>query len=353
MGILVHQYSNSASGNTSAITDIKGQTTDPQIGNFTTEDSVNAATQYYNSVINNKNLTQEQKDDQVMTLAQNTPQGQGINVLLNNKINQATNEISSAGLTGSLDFTKTPQVNAFISMYKSDPSALAQALGSSTQGQQLYSSIATISGMNDSGVDPSTFVIAQNKINSMDQAQKNDIQTQVSKWQTSNRSNSTGIGTVSGLGWTTASNIFKTTYTSTGDESFAETQAGNWLKNNITQFDGSNGYTGGLMNSTLKLTTDPSSEKIGQQILDDKINNLVTQYPVLKGRLFVTNDASGNIQIGDTSGALKATTGQTNIIITRGQLQNEYSNMLKSQHDSTEQATDNLITNYQLKQNPK
>ncbi|MBS0878864.1 MULTISPECIES: hypothetical protein [unclassified Tatumella] len=350
VGILVHQYSNSASGNTTAITDIKGQTTNPQIGNFTTEDSVNAATQYYNSVVNNQNLTQEQKDDQIMTLAQNTPNGQGINVLISNKMSQASNEISSAGLTGSLDFTKTPQLNSFISMYKSDPSALAHAMGTTQQGQQLYSQIVTISGMTDSGIDPSQYIQGQQKINNMDQAQKQDLQTQVSSWQKNTRSNTT-MPTISGLGWNTASSIFKNSYAATGNVDFATQQAGQWLNNNIKTFSNDN-YTGGVINSSLKLTTDSGSEKIGQQLLDDKINNLVTQYPVLKGRLFVTNDNSGNIMIGDASGALKATTGQSSIIITRQELQSDYHNLLSNQSNK-EKATDDLITNYQLRQNPK
>lgn len=344
---LLQQYSASASGNTSAVTDIKGQTTNEQMGNYTVEDSVNAANQYYNNVMNNKNLTQEQKDNYIMTLSQNTPQGQGINILLNNKMDQAQNEISSAALSGSLDFTKTPQLNAFMSMYKSDPTSLAHALGTSTNGQQLYSTIATISGMNDAGLDPSSYIIGQQKINAMDQAQKQDLQNNTSNWQKSTRSNSS-MPTISGLGWTTANNIFKNTYAATGNVDFATNQAGQWLTNNIIPFHTDDvGYEGGVMKSSLKLSSDPASTKIGQEILNNKVHDLLTQYPVLKGKLFVSNDAAGNTIIGDSSGALKSVTGQTTITLTRQDMQNEYHEHLK-QYD--ENATQNIVDGYQLRQ---
>lgn len=104
----------------------------------------------------------------------------------------------------------------------------------------------------------------------------------------------------------------------------------------ITNSD--NGSVGQVMKSSLQVTSDPKSIQIGQQIVDSKVNDLVTQYPVLKGKLNISTAQDGSLVITDPSTTLKALTGQSYIRITKQDLAQGYNDYLRKAKEENDKA---------------
>lgn len=335
---LYGQYVAAVNGNNAAITDLNAQATNEASGKYTKEDSINAATQYYDNIMNNDQMNQNDKVNAVMHLAAVTPADQGMNVILKNKIATVSTEINAAALQGKLDLGKTPNLNTMIQMYKNNPGALANALASDPQSMKLYSQVATISGMNDNGIDPTIFITGQQKMDNMDQIQKNNLAQKCSKYisKTSSDSRFKGMG---GLPMQISQSIFENAYASTGDIDGATEIARQFLVDNVKDIANSdNGSVGQVLKSSLQVTADPKSIQVGQQIVDSKINDLVTQYPVLKGKLNISTAQDGSLVITDPSTALKALTGQSYIRITKQDLAQGYNAYLSKAKEENDKA---------------
>lgn len=335
---LYGQYVAAVNGNNAAITDLNAQATNEASGKYTKEDSINAATQYYDNIMNNDQMNQNDKVNAVMHLAAVTPADQGMNVILKNKIATVSTEINAAALQGKLDLGKTPNLNTMIQMYKNNPGALANALASDPQSMKLYSQVATISGMNDNGIDPTIFITGQQKMDNMDQIQKNNLAQNSSKYisKTSSDSRFKGMG---GLPMQISQSIFENAYASTGDIDGATEIARQFLVDNVKDIANSdNGSVGQVLKSSLQVTADPKSIQVGQQIVDSKINDLVTQYPVLKGKLNISTAQDGSLVITDPSTALKALTGQSYIRITKQDLAQGYNAYLSKAKEENDKA---------------
>ncbi|MFV7520698.1 hypothetical protein ACNPN6_06600 [Enterobacter quasiroggenkampii] len=335
---LYGQYVSAVNGNNTAVTDFQAQTTNEASGKYTKEDSINAATQYYDNVMNNDQMSQSDKVNAVMHLAAVTPADQGMNLILKNKIATVSTEINAAGLQGKLDLGKTPNLNTMIQMYKTNPSALANALASDPQSMKLYSQVATISGMNDNGIDPTIFITGQQKMANMDQIQKNNLAQNSSKYITKTTTDSRFRG-MGGLPMQISQSIFENAYASTGDIDGATELARQFLVDNVKDITNSdNGSVGQVMKSSLQVTSDPKSIQIGQQIVDSKVNDLVTQYPVLKGKLNISTAQDGSLVITDPSTTLKALTGQSYIRITKQDLAQGYNDYLRKAKEENDKA---------------
>lgn len=336
--VLYNQMSRAANGDTTAVVDFNGQTTNISSGNYTKEDSINAANRYYSNVMNNDKLTTEEKTNSVLNLAATTPKEQGINIVLKEKFNLASSEMSSAGLKGQLDFSKTPNLNNLIQMYKTNPSALASALAGDNNSMKLYGQLATLNGMVDNGIDPTIFITGQQKMASMDAIQQADLQKNSNTFytRTFNDSRFKGMG---GLPAQISKSIFENYYASTNDIDGATTAARIFLNNNVVDVSSSeSGSNGQLLKSSLQVTPNVRSVQIGKDIVNSKVNDLVKQYPVLKGKLNISTASDGTIMITDPSTALKGVTGQSYIRITRQDLQQEYAKQLQIQKEANDKA---------------
>lgn len=352
--VLYQQYVHAAQGDTNAVTDFNAQTTNESSGNYTAEDSINAGSRYYEQVMGSKDLTPEQKSTAISNLSLNTPKDQGINVILKNKIGQANNELMSAALQGKLDFSKTPNTNNLIQLYRSNPAALANIMSTDPSYADSYATIASIVGFSDNGIDPTILLTGKQKIASMSDIQKNDLRTNGNKFitKTSTDSRFSGMG---GLPMQIAGSIFNNVYASTGDIDTATNMARGFLVNNVTDISKGGDYTGQVLKSSLQVSSDVKSVEIGRGILQDKVNDLVTQYPGLKGKLTVSTDSDGSIIIQDPSTALKAYTGQPYIRISRYDLVSEYNERNKASYAKEQQAVtaeENRIRSNQGKYNP-
>lgn len=337
---LYGQYVAAANGDTNAVTDFNSQSTNITSGNYTKEDTINAANQYYSNVMSNEQMSIDEKTSAIFNLSAVTPKDQGINLILKSKLSQVTTELNAAGLKGNLDFGKTPNLNSMINLYKSNPGAMANAFAGDVDSMKLYGQIATISGMADNGIDPTIFITGQQKMATMNDIQKNDLRANSSKFFSKTSSDSRFEGTA-GLPMQIANSVFENYYASTGDVDSAATVARQFLIDNVVNVGNSDsGTVGQLLKSSLQITPDARSVKIGQDVLNNKVNDLVTQYPVLKGKINISTASDGTIMLTDPSGALRATTGQPYIRFTRQDLMAEY----QKQIDAGKVLNDKAVT---------
>ncbi|MEH2722048.1 hypothetical protein, partial [Klebsiella pneumoniae] len=194
----------------------------------------------------------------ISNLSLNTPKDQGINVILKNKIGQANNELMSAALQGKLDFSKTPNTNNLIQLYRSNPAALANIMSTDPSYADSYATIASIVGFSDNGIDPTILLTGKQKIASMSDIQKNDLRTNGNKFitKTSTDSRFSGMG---GLPMQIAGSIFNNVYASTGDIDTATNMARGFLVNNVTDISKGGDYTGQVLKSSLQVSSDVKS----------------------------------------------------------------------------------------------
>lgn len=351
--VLYGQYVAAANGDTTAVTDYNAQSTNIASGNYTKEDTINAANQYYNNVMSNEQMSIDEKTSAVFNLASVTPKDQGINLILKSKLSQVSTELNAAGLKGNLDFGKTPNLNSMINLYKSNPGAMANAFAGDADSMKLYGQIATISGMADNGIDPTIFITGQQKMTTMNEIQKNDLRANSSKFFSKTSNDSRFKGTA-GLPMQIATSVFENYYASTGDVDGASTAARQFLETNVIDIgNGESGSVGQVMKSSLQITPDVRSIKTGQEVLQNKVNDLTTQYPVLKGKINISTASDGSIMLTDPSGALRAVSGQPYIRFTRQDLMSEYQKQLdanKITNDKAVQKEEDRIRNNQGKQ---
>lgn len=348
---MLQQYKNGVAGKQDAVLDMDAQNTNEQSGKYTIEDTVNAANRYYSWIMDNKDMSQDQKMSAIMHLASITPQNQGMNIVLKNKISTVSNEIVAAGLQGRLDVSKTPNLNTMIQVYRSNPGALANALAGNTNSMKLYGQVATISGFMENGIDPTIYITGQQKMATMDQIQKNDLNTNSNKFvtQTMGDTRFKGMG---GLPMQISTSIFQNTYAATGDIDSATNASRKWLTDNVVDVSNSDsGTTGQLLKSSLQITQDPKSVEIGKDIVNQKVADLVNQYPVLKGKLSISTSQDGVITITDPSTTLRAVTGQAFIKISRAEMAQSYSGLIKKGQE--EQAKQIKAQEERLRQNAK
>lgn len=348
---MLQQYKNGVAGKQDAVLDMDAQNTNEQSGKYTIEDTVNAANRYYSWIMDNKDMSQDQKMSAIMHLASITPQNQGMNIVLKNKISTVSNEIVAAGLQGRLDVSKTPNLNTMIQVYRSNPGALANALAGDTNSMKLYGQVATISGFMENGIDPTIYITGQQKMATMEQIQKNDLNTNSNKFvtQTMGDTRFKGMG---GLPMQISTSIFQNTYAATGDIDSATNASRKWLTDNVVDVsDSDSGTTGQLLKSSLQITQDPKSVEIGKDIVNQKVADLVNQYPVLKGKLSISTSQDGVITITDPSTTLRAVTGQAFIKISRAEMAQSYSGLIKKGQE--EQAKQIKAQEERLRQNGK
>ncbi|HFK4065582.1 TPA: hypothetical protein ACG1UU_003006 [Kluyvera ascorbata] len=349
--VIYNQMQQATFGNTDAVIDMNGQATNQALGKFTTEDTINAANRYYRNVMSDTNLTPEQKSEKILYMAARTPKGQGLNILLQGKVNQAQIQFNAAGINGQLDFSKTPELNELMQIYKTNPAALATVLGNNKDGMALYGNIAMLVGASDAGIDPTIIAQGVQKMNSMDDTERQLVQTKTSDFDKTTVASSQFSG-LSGLPSDMARNIFRLTYITTRNETLSQQLARSYLERNTIRVD-NDGVNGSLMKSSLQVTEDPRSVEFGKDIIDSKLNEITTKYPYLKGNLAIQTSSDGNILITSPSGLLGSNNiGASRIIISRDDLIKEYqaNNKSKSASNSnTPMTRDEAITQQEQK----
>lgn len=349
--VIYNQMQQATFGNTDAVIDMNGQATNQALGKFTTEDTINAANRYYRNVMSDTNLTPEQKSEKILYMAARTPKGQGLNILLQGKVNQAQIQFNAAGINGQLDFSKTPELNELMQIYKTNPAALATVLGNNKDGMALYGNIAMLVGASDAGIDPTIIAQGVQKMNSMDDTERQLVQTKTSDFDKTTVASSQFSG-LSGLPSDMARNIFRLTYITTRNETLSQQLARSYLERNTIRVD-NDGVNGSLMKSSLQVTEDPRSVEFGKDIIDSKLNEITTKYPYLKGNLAMQTSSDGNILITSPSGLLGSNNiGASRIIISRDDLIKEYqaNNKSKSESNSnTPMTRDEAITQQEQK----
>lgn len=333
--VIYSQMQQAAFGNTNAVIDMNGQATNEALGKFTTEDTVNAANRYYNNVMSDNNLTADQKSEKILYMSARTPKGQGLNLLLQNKVNQAQVQFNAAGINGQLDFGKTPELNELMQLYKSNPAALATVLGSDKDGMALYGNVAMLVGATEAGIDPTIIAQGVQKMNSMDDTERQLVQSKTSDFDKATVTSSQFTG-LSGLPSEMARNIFRLSYITTRNETLSQQLARNYLDKNTIKFDESGVY-GSLMNSSIQVTENPRSTEFGLDIIKNKVNEITTKFPYLKGNLAIQTSRDGNILITSPSALMGANNvGASSIIISRDDLIKEYQQQQESKVTSTQ-----------------
>lgn len=333
--VIYSQMQQAAFGNTNAVIDMNGQATNEALGKFTTEDTVNAANRYYNNVMSDNNLTADQKSEKILYMSARTPKGKGLNLLLQNKVNQAQVQFNAAGINGQLDFGKTPELNELMQLYKSNPAALATVLGSDKDGMALYGNVAMLVGATEAGIDPTIIAQGVQKMNSMDDTERQLVQSKTSDFDKATVTSSQYIGK-SGLPSEIARNIFKLSYITTRNETVSQQLARKYLDDYTIDFNES-GVQGSLMKSSIQVTEDPRSTQFGLDIIKNKVNEITTKFPYLKGNLAIQTSRDGNILITSPSALMGANNvGASRIIISRDDLIKEYQQQQESKVTSTQ-----------------